>query len=57
MTYNVRTFVTICANIQPEQSKCLARDLKSGQDQYFREQTLVEAATCSYDSHSISFFC
>jgi len=47
MTYNVRTFVTICANIQPEQSKCLARDIKSGQDQYFRrEQTLVEPATC-----------
>ena len=43
MTYNVRTFVTICAKIQPEQSKCLA--LKSGQDQYFREQTLVEPAT------------
>jgi len=47
MTYNVRSFVTICAKIQPEQSKCLARHLKSGQDQYFqREQTLVEAATC-----------
>jgi len=47
MTYNVRTFVTICANIQPEQSKCLARDLNYGQDQYFPgEQTLVEAATC-----------
>ena len=47
MTYNVRTFVTFCAKIQPEQSKCLARHLKSGQDRYFRlERTLHEAATC-----------